>query len=183
MIENWKPVVGYEGLYEVSDCGNVKSSDRVVAHRNYATKEGVFANKTIKGKPLAPSHRKYGRRYVALCKGGDVRSEAIARLVLAAFVGPPTAPYALHKDDDHSNDSVSNLYWGTQAENMKDKVGNGNSLKGSKHHNATLNEMQVREIRAKLAAGADHHALAAEYGSTGTAIQSIKHRRTWKWLA
>lgn len=89
---------------------------------------------------------------------------------------------ALHRDDDRSNDTLANLYWGTNVENMSDKVKNGNSLKGSKHHKAQVSEAQVIEMRKRMDGGEDYRVVAADYGLSLTATQSIKHRRTWKHL-
>ncbi len=171
----WKAVVGYEGFYEVSDHGEVRSVDRMVYHPR-------GGSKLWSGKVLSPGIRKHGRRYVALCKGGVVRHDSIARLMLLAFVGPAEGRMALHRDDDRSNDTLANLYWGTNVENMSDKVKNGNSLKGSKHHKAQVSEAQVIEMRKRMDGGEDYRVVAADYGLSLTATQSIKHRRTWKHL-
>lgn len=174
-MEQWRAVVGYEGFYEVSDRGSVRSVSRKVYHPRGGSKMWT-------GKVLKPGVRKHGRRYVVLCKEGATKSFSIARLVLEAFVGPANGRMALHKDDDRSNDTLANLYWGTHIENMSDKVKNGNSLKGSKHHKAQVSEAQVIEMRKRMDGGEDYRVVAADYGLSLTATQSIKHRRTWKHL-
>ncbi len=174
-MEQWRAVPGYEGFYEVSDQGNVRSLPRMVAH----PKTGV---RPSPGKVLSPARRKDGRRYVALSKEGVVRHGAVARIMLEAFVGPANGRMALHKDDNRDNDNLPNLYWGTNVENMSDKVKNGNSLKGSKHHKAQVYEAQVIEMRKRMDAGEDYRVVAEEYGLSLTATQSIKHRRTWKHI-
>jgi len=182
-MEKWKPVVGYEGLYEVSDLGRVKSVTRVVLHRNHPTKKGTGdVLKELKGTLLSIGLQKSGRRGVVLCKDGKTKSSTVARLLLEAFVGPANGRLALHRDDNRANDTLDNLYWGTSKQNHEDMIKNGTILQGSKHPNAALTETQVREIRVQLKAGVSHHTLAAIYKSTPTAIQSIKHLRTWKWL-
>ena len=175
-MERWRAVVGYEGFYEVSDQGNVRSLPREVVY----PKGGV---KVWHGRVLSPSIRRYGRRYVTLSVGNVVRSFSIARLMLEAFVGPANGRMALHKDGSRDNDTLPNLYWGTNVENMSDKVKNGNSLKGSRHHKAQVTEEQVLAMRARLDAGEDYRAVSAEFGMSLTATQAIKHRRTWKHLS
>lgn len=174
-MELWRAVVGYEGFYEVSDRGSVRSVSRKVYHPRGGSK--LWA-----GKVLTPGVRRHGRRYVVLCKEGVTKSFSIARLMLEAFVGPANGRMALHKDDNRDNDTLPNLYWGTCVENMSDKVRNGNSLKGSRHPKAQVTEEQVLAMRARLDSGEDYRVVASDFGMSLTATQSIKHRRTWKHL-
>lgn len=170
MSEQWRDVVGYVGLYEVSDQGNVRSTYR---GRNTGR---VLAThmRTRKG-------RKTGR-HVALSKEGEVTYFAVSRLVAAAFLGPANGRLVLHWDDDKENDFLSNLRYGSHQENMADKVRNGGSLKGSKHPKAKLTEDLVRLIKTRLAVGECHKALAKEFDVSVGTMQSIKHGRNWGWL-
>lgn len=170
MAEQWRNVVGYEGLYEVSDYGNVRST-----YRGRNTGRVLAAHmRTRKG-------RKTGR-HVALSKEGNITYFPVSRLVAAAFLGPANGRLVLHWDDDKENDYLSNLRYGTHQENMTDKVRNGGSLKGSKHHKAKLTEDKVRLIKPRLAAGECHRALAKEFDVSVETMQSIKHGRNWGWL-
>ena len=126
MSERWLPVVGYEGYYEVSDQGRVRSVDRVVPHGKRW--------KAMQGKPLKPSPNcRSGIRVVTLSKCGKRNQRQVHVLVLLAFVGPrPPDKEGCHRDDDHANNSLSNLYWGTRAENVRDCIQNGNHPQASK---------------------------------------------------
>lgn len=118
--EIWLPVVGYEGLYEVSSLGAVRRVDRF-------TKTGkLIRGRVLKVRPL-PS----GRPRVNLCKEGRIVDAYPYRLALEAFVGPcPPGMEALHWDDDHSNNAIENLRWGTRTDNMRDMSRNGNGNAG-----------------------------------------------------
>ena len=118
--EVWRPVVGYEGLYEVSSHGAVRRVDRL-------TKTG----KLIKGSVLKVRPLPSGRPRVNLSKNGKIVDAYPYRLALEAFVGPcPPGMEALHWDDDHSNNAISNLRWGTRTDNMRDMSRNGNGNAG-----------------------------------------------------
>lgn len=115
MIESWLPVVGYEGLYEVSDHGRVRSLDRVVLGRNRT------------GRVLAICYA--GRRrvpQVSIGRDGVIRHRKIHQLVLEAFVGPcPPGMEGCHNDDDTQNNHLSNLRWDTRSANEIDAFRNG----------------------------------------------------------
>lgn len=121
-METWKPVVGYEGLYEVSDRGRVRSIERVVGNRRYP-------GRLLKVRPL-PN----GRPRVSLSRNGVAVDAYTYRLVLEAFRGPrPPGMECLHWDDDPNNNSLSNLRWGTRTDNMRDMSRNGNGNAGITH--------------------------------------------------
>lgn len=111
--ERWKPVVGYEGLYEVSDLGRVRSVDRDVIGA-----DGV--SKPHHGKMLAPSLRSRNYLYVKLCKCGVRETEAVHRLVASAFVPNLYGkPEVNHIDGCKTNNRAGNLEWCTRSENVR----------------------------------------------------------------
>lgn len=121
--ERWAPVTGYAGIYEVSDRGRVRSVDRVTSHGH-----------NLRGRPLAERPLPNGRPRVALARNGKTVDAYSYRLVLEAFVGPcPAGMEALHWDDDHNNNHLSNLRWGTRTDNMRDMSRNGGGNAGLTH--------------------------------------------------
>jgi NUMOD4 motif/HNH endonuclease len=107
--ERWKPVVGLEGRYDVSDKGRVRSL-------GFITPNGGFA----KGRIL----KQIVRRSAEVCIGG--RSRKVHQLVLEAFRGPrPPGLVSLHRDDRVGNNRLSNLRYGTPLENARDALRNG----------------------------------------------------------
>ena len=108
MKEVWKPIFGYEGIYEVSNCGNVRSIDRI-----------DFAGRRLKGKVFSTSANK---NYITcvLTKYGKHRTFRIHQLVAEAFIpNPEGKPCINHKDGNKQNNCVENLEWCTLSENMK----------------------------------------------------------------
>lgn len=114
MIERWLPVPGYEGRYEVSDLGRVRSTRRTGIMRP----ANVRASAQPNGKPFWQ---------IKLWDGECYTGFVVSRLVLTAFVGPcPDGMEACHWDDDPNNNALSNLRWDTRSANVLDQVRNGN---------------------------------------------------------
>ena len=112
-MEIWKNIPGYEGRYQVSNLGAVRSLDhpvRVVAR-------GTEATRLSPGKLLRPGKMNSGHVTVALGKGN---SRCVHQLVLEAFVGPrPKGHEVLHLNHNPSDNRLANLKYGTRSENMK----------------------------------------------------------------
>lgn len=120
----WRSVVGHEGVYEVSDCGRVRSLDRVnVNSLGYARK--------LHGQELTPWKTPKGYPMVAI----SGKHRWVHRLVLEAFVGPcPTGSMARHLNDIKDDNRIENLEWGTPRENQVDRIRNGNNENSNKTH-------------------------------------------------
>lgn len=115
-MENWKEIKGYEGMYEVSDQGNVRSMDRMLKNR-----WGMFLKK---GQPLKPFLTGKFRNYMAVQLSG--KQFKVHRLVAEAFIpNPENKPEVNHKDGDTFNNEVSNLEWVTTQENITHAWENG----------------------------------------------------------
>lgn len=103
--EEWRPIKGYEGLYEVSSFGRVKSLDRYV--------KGRYGNYRLqKGKLLNPGLSSNGYLQVDLCLNGKVKKYSVHRLVAQTFIpNSDGLPQINHKDEDKINNRVDNLEW------------------------------------------------------------------------
>lgn len=109
--EKWRDCVGYEGLYQVSNYGNVRSLDKLVWNR--------FEYIHRQGKLMKTNVDKYGYVRVVLCKKGHRTNEQIHRLVALAFLdNPNNLPQVNHKDTNKQNNFVDNLEWCTNLCNM-----------------------------------------------------------------
>jgi hypothetical protein len=129
--ERWLPIEGFEGFYEVSDHGRVRSLDRTIICKN-----GVI--KRRRGVMLQPGRDRNGRLIVNLHGGDGSRrrgTNKVHQLVLSAFVGPrPPGAGGLHWDDNVENNHASNLRWGTHVENMQDCLRNGHNSRAVRTH-------------------------------------------------
>ncbi len=162
--EAWRPVLGYEDRYEVSDLGRVRSSVRpgdpylLKSYKNRFGYPCVSVTRVVDGK----------------CKA---RIRRVHVLVLEAFVGPrPLGLEGAHLDGDPGNPSLSNLKWCTKAENESHKILHGTLLVAARHPQSKLTDEQVEEIRRR-GNGHNNYELAAEFGISITRIQYI--RRGW----
>lgn len=128
MSEEWRPVVGYEGLYEVSDLGYVRSLDRVIVCK-------TGQRQTRYGRVMVPHLSKANRRTVVLSREATQRTVHIYRLVLEAFVGPcPAGMEACHTNGDSSDDRLANLRWDTKSANAVDQIRHGRHHEARKTH-------------------------------------------------
>lgn len=123
--EEWRDIPGHEGAYEVSDCGRVRSLDRIIT-----TKAGV--RKQYQGRVLALNVSPSGHLNVRLGRLGRAKTLRVHRLVLEAFVGPALeGQECCHNDGDPANNNLGNLRWDTKSENALDSVRHGT------HHHTT----------------------------------------------
>jgi hypothetical protein len=125
LTEQWLPVSGYEGCYEVSDQGRVKSLERFGS-------DGRRVHEKIL-KPMLIGRPKYGA--VALHRDGIRNVRKVHHLVLEAFIGPrPIGMMGLHDNDIQTDNRLSNLQWGTGSVNQYDSVRNGRHAQRNKSH-------------------------------------------------
>ena len=176
MEEIWKPVVGYEGLYEVSNVGRVKGLDRQVR-----TKGGGL--KFWKGKLLKPALNTGGYPFVGLCKDGVRTSMQVHTLIMDTFVGPrPKGFEVCHNDNDRSHSVLSNLRYDSRKGNHADMRAHGTWQEGEAHPQSKLTAEDVLEIRAGHARGLTCRELAEQYNITHQAIRAIVNRVNWRCL-
>lgn len=113
-VEEWRAVVGFEGRYEVSSLGRVRSLDQFV---RLVTRRGVETRRFSPGKLLKPGPSRSGHVSVAVGKGHSV---GVHRLVCEAFHGPcPENNECLHRNHNPADNRAANLKWGTRSQNLK----------------------------------------------------------------
>jgi hypothetical protein len=159
--EEWRDVVGYEGLYQVSNAGRVKR-----------VKGGQGA--TI-GRILNPATSKNGYQFVELYGCNGAKGSLVHRLVIGAFVGPcPDGFQVNHKNGDKRDNRIENLEYLTPGENIqhsRDTLGN--------RHGAKLTESDVLEIREFVRTGVSQREIARRFGVVQGVIGHIVAGRTW----
>jgi hypothetical protein len=119
MEEIWKPVIGYEGFYEVSNYSKIKSLARIVIRGNDKL--------NLKEKILSPNKNTSGYLQVGLSKNGKTRQFQIHRLCAMSFIGNDVKEEVNHIDGDIYNNHISNLEWVSRAENNCHRASNTKS--------------------------------------------------------
>lgn len=170
--EEWRAVVGYEGLYEVSNLGRVRSLAREVS---WSSSTMRLNGRILKPRPI---HKGYVR--VVLHRHGVSRFRRIHRLVLQAFVGEcPDGMQCAHLNGEPADCRLSNLAWVSAAENASHKHAHGTHLHGSKSNLAVLDEAQVLEV-LELKGAVSAAECARRFGVTPPTITSIWNGVTWR---
>ena len=158
-MEIWKPVLGWEGLYEVSNWGRVRSCPRVL-------NAGRAGLREYRGKIVSFFLRQERRQFVNLTDRDKRATCKIHRLVLEAFAGPRQAGMECrHLDGNPLNNRLENLCWGTKLENEADKVRHGTARR------LPLTAEEVRDIRVSPKRQQE---LASRYGVTQSLVSRIK---------
>lgn len=175
--EIWKPVVGYEGIYEVSDLGRIK---RVLPARG-----------TRVGHILTPCKGKKGYLTTRLVdKNGKCSSVKFHRIVCKAFhPNPLNLPQVNHKDTDKANNRANNLEWCTNEHNVKHKVENGLSAKiylgkfGADHNKSIpIRCVNIDTGKEKVIVGINEAARQLKTNSTAIwRVLSGEWRHTKRW--
>lgn len=177
--EYWRPAPGFEGAYEVSDWGRIKTVRRVVMRRN-------GRRHTIPERVLRQGYTVTGYPMVGLTVAKRLRSKSVHRLVALAFLGPPTGGGDVnHIDGDKTNNHASNLEWVTKSENMKHAFRLGlrnknNVPRGESHPNVCMSAGDVVAIRSAYADGERVTAIARRYGVGHNCVGKIVHRKSWR---
>jgi hypothetical protein len=176
MTERWRPVVGYEGLYLVSDQG------RVWACEKHGIKVSGGGVRMQPARMMKLQDKKDGRFHVNLKDGkGGSKHHHVHRLVLEAFVGPcPAGMECCHYDGNGYNNHIKNLRWDTRAENIADAVRHGTAALGDLHGNAKITSEIARWIKDQVYEGCLQGDVAKLYGLHLSTVCDIIRGRNWK---
>ena len=178
MSEEWKDIPLFEGLYQVSNLGGVRSLDRTVCYT-----DGRVAK--IRGKLLAAAIDGRGYPVVNLSKNGSARTHAVHCLVALAFLGerPFGDIHVRHLDGNALNPRLTNLAYGTRAENERDKIRHGRTNRGEKCGSSKLTSAQVHAIRTLLTdTDMPMVEIARLFGVSRATIGDIYNGRRWRYL-
>ncbi len=168
MTEQWRPVIGYEGLYEVSDLGRVK---------NIAAGQGRQPGKVLKASP-----HKQGYRLVGLNQSGKRQTFKVHVLVARAFLGPcPTGMEVNHKDGLKHRNDLTNLEYLTPKQNTEHAITvlYRPNVSGEKHGRAKITWDDVDAIRSANANGGSLGQLAKQYNMSKTNVSRIVKHKIW----
>lgn len=162
----WKPIKNYEGLYEVSNLGRIKSLEK--------NRPGQSNSAMLK--KLSKSSNGYFK--TSLYKNGKSKTFAIHRLVIESFTGVSRLQVN-HKDGRKENNNLNNLEYCTQRENVKHAIDIGlRNNKGERNVKAKLNEKQIKEIRRNKNRETAQE-LSKRYNVFLSTIYKIVNGETW----
>lgn len=175
--ETWKSIPDYEGLYEVSSLGSVRSLERYVVG-------GKGKRQLVPSKVLKATEDSYGYLVVSLCDSASGRKTKlfkVNRLVLLAFVGHNDHLMALHGDGNTKNNSLGNLRYGTGEDNAADRARHGKKVgaSGEKNGAAKLTTEDIGVIRNRLATGESCRSISFDFNVNAESIRKIKLGKTW----
>lgn len=168
--ERWLSVPGFEGFYEVSDLGRVRS----VRHMTAAGWRG--------GKLLAPFTDSDGYLRVNLSRYGKVFGlQPVHGLVLLAFAGPPApGQQTRHGPGGKTDNRLVNLCYGTALENSDDKRRDGTMACGERQGNSRFTRTDIEDMRHRHASGESLAAIARDYGTAYQVVTAIIRRQSWR---
>jgi len=169
-MEIWK---NFNEYYEVSSFGNVRSHVRIVR----STHGGEYIKE---GKVLKQNDNGQGYLQVMLCINGSNKTERVHRLVALTFIdNPGNLPKVNHIDANKRNNTIENLEWCTQQENITHAKNNGLMIKGETANNGKLTEDSVKDIKALMRAGCSNTDIAALFEVHRGTINCIRTGRNW----
>lgn len=179
--EEWRDVPGYEGYYQVSSLGRVRSLERRVRTSRNPDKSRISPGRFMRLKVCQP----HLYLSVMFSKEGKKKEWFVHHLVLMAFVGPrPAGMICNHLDSDRQNNAPTNLEWVTYLENSHHSIRKGRwhpfLLRGERASWTKLTEAQVRDIRIRVAQGTSMYSLAREFSVANSTIAKIVHRERRK---
>lgn len=173
--EIWAAVPGYEGFYEASTHGRVRSVTRVIEQ---TSRWGAPMARTLQGCVLSEAGLSSGYKTLVLRRGGHARSVKLHVVIARTFLGPrPAGLHVAHRDGDKLNNALSSLRYATAKENADDKLIHGTAPLGEAVYCARLTADDVKKIRAErgtlLAITADRFGISPQH------VCAIQLRRRW----
>lgn len=171
MKEIWKDIGGYEGYYQVSDLGRVRSLDRVINIRGNPS--------NILGRNLLLFLRKDGYFQIRLSLNGVSKPYKVHRLVASEFCANPLRLNVVnHIDGNKSNNKPCNLEWCTPSHNLKHAIDIGLN----RREKNVLHESKVLKIRELYLEGMAQHEISKLMDVPRPSVHNIVKQKTWKVL-
>lgn len=169
--EVWKDIPGYEGRYQASTMGSIRSVDRKVTQTG---RGGTPFTRRLRGKVLSPGPSNSGHLSVVL--GHGAHSSQVHQLVLLTFLGPvPNGMEVRHLNGIPSDNRVGNLVYGTRTENILDVYAIGRAWR-------VLTTDDVLDVRTALDCGESGADISKRFGISQSNVSAIKNGVTYWWL-
>lgn len=173
--EEWKDVIGYEGFYQISNMGRVKSLERNIIQWRGGN---IYKRKRI----LIQSFNRDGYLHVKFHKAGKKCNKSVHRLVGQYFVGNKNNYSDInHKKGVKMDNRASELEWCTKSQNTQHAYDTGlkKKLLGEQTGSSKLKENQVKDIRIFIKEGVPLKDIAAKFNVKYCAIWDIKNNKRW----
>ena len=177
-MEEWRDIPGYEGLYQVSNLGRVRSYNRMRLGFNY--RSGKTCKRFYKGKIMSPGMMN-GYWCLRFMKNRKYKTMSVHRAVAKSFItNPENKPKVNHIDFNTSNNNVSNLEWCTQYENIHHTIKNGRARapKGEENGHSVLTEENVLYIRSMRGTVKNKELAELETGQTTSIAERTVNIKT-----
>jgi hypothetical protein len=175
MTEIFKDIIGYEGLYQISNLGNVKSLEKKLKNGNgYAVRKEII---------MTPGKKENDYLFVYLCKNGSKKAFYVHRLVAIHYIpNPENKPEVNHKKSNKTDNRYFMLEWNTREENLVHsyKEGTRKPQFGSSNSAARLTENKVKKIREIYSLGeTSQRKLAESFNVSHAIIHGVINKTRW----
>lgn len=168
LLENWKDIPEYEGIYQISNFGNIKR-----------IKKGMGASFNKQIKPWVASN---GYCMVGLSNNCKVKTFTVHRLVYKAFVSDPLGLDVCHNNGNRTDNKLSNLRADTRKGNMSDIYKHNTHIRGERCGTSKYTERFILEFRKNLKNFTSIRQAAFFYNIPYPTAHGIAKRKTWGWL-
>ncbi len=175
--EIWENILNYEGFYQISNLGNVRSLDRFITINNKLSFK--------KGKIMVVSENNKEYKQISLSKNNKLKTFKIHRLIALAFIpNPNNYPYVNHIDGNKKNNNIINLEWCTAQMNIKHAYDMGlmNAPKGKNSGASKLKDEDILNIFILNKEGLGHRKIAKIYNISRVAIKIVLQRKSWRHI-
>lgn len=177
MEEIWKDVPSYEGYYQASNLGRIRSYDRIILRPK--------GNYLKKGRILKPQNGTNGYHVISLRKNKIGGTVSLHRIIASTFIpNPENKKCVNHINGNKKDNNINNLEWTTYSENIKHAFKNklNKGLKGEKKPISKLKNKEVLDIKKMLGKGLTNVEIAKTYNVDARTISCIKTGVSWSWL-
>jgi hypothetical protein len=174
--EEWRDIPGWEGMYQASSLGRIRSIDRHVISKD---------NRVVHHKERVLRQNRAIKNYLVVSLSRDNKwvSQKVNRLVAMSFLGTPqVGSHARHIDGNNQNNRVTNIEWGTVTDNNRDKRRHGKNRPGETNPSAKLKNCEAALIKRLIARGLSDAKIAHMFLVTYQLIGRIRKKIIWTWL-
>ena len=175
-MEIWRPINGYEGIYEASNCGRIRSLTRDVL---VDSKWGAHL-RSKRGRILTPRPAPNDYLQVDLSINGSHERRNVHAIIAETFLGPrPNGLVTCHNNGRCADNRETNLRYDTPTGNGQDRCLHGTQPRGENHHAAKLSEADVLAIHLAPLGRGTAQKLAKQYGVSSVQIVNIRSGKSW----